>query len=107
MRRTNKPGPTNLMYAPPRDVHKKNPGRVGRRTSTDQGFYSLMVAPPEVPRNAEGAQCEGRAKGRSKKRAAKDSIKAGAPAFGCTVHPLRLQAPRAAYAHKSPGQLQV
>src|SRR5215208_6838082 len=35
---------------------------------------------------------------------ARDSIKAGAPAFGCTVHPLRLQAPRAAYAHKSPGQ---
>ena len=24
------------------------------RTETDQGFYSLMVAPPEVPRNAEG-----------------------------------------------------
>ena len=83
-------------------VHKKNPGRVGRRTSTDQGFYSLMVAPPAVPRNAEG-----RAKGRSKKRAASDRIKAGAPAFGCTVHPLRLQAPRAAYAHKSPGQQQV
>jgi hypothetical protein len=34
-------------------------------------------------------------------------IKAGAPAFGCTVHLLRLQAPRAAYAHKSPGQQQV
>jgi len=30
-------------------------------------------------------------------------IKAGAPAFECTVHLLRLQAPRAAYAHKSPG----
>ena len=41
------------------------------------------------------------------KRAAKGSIKAGALAFGCTVHPLRLQAPRAAYAHKSPGQQQV
>jgi hypothetical protein len=36
--------------------------------------------------------------------AAKSIIEAGAPAFGCTVHPLRLQAPRAAYAHKSPGQ---
>jgi hypothetical protein len=36
--------------------------------------------------------------------AAKGIIEAGAPAFGCTVHPLRLQAPRAAYAHKSPGQ---
>jgi hypothetical protein len=38
------------------------------------------------------------------KGAAKGIIEAGAPAFGCTVHPLRLQAPRAAYAHKSPGQ---
>src|SRR5215212_6471182 len=38
------------------------------------------------------------------KSAAKGIIEAGAPAFGCTVHPLRLQAPRAAYAHKSPGQ---
>src|SRR5215210_9196723 len=36
--------------------------------------------------------------------AAKGIIEAGAPAFGCTMHPLRLQAPRAAYAHKSPGQ---
>src|SRR5918996_2451595 len=60
-----------------------------------------MLAPLEVPRYAKG-----RAKGRSKKRAASDRIKAGAPAFGCTVHPLRLQAPRAAYAHKSPGQQQ-
>ena len=34
-------------------------------------------------------------------------IKAGAPAFGCTVHLLCLQAPSAAYAHKSPGQQQV
>src|SRR5215216_371414 len=50
----------------------------------------------------------GKAKGRAQegypKSTARDSIKAGAPAFGCTVHPLRLQAPRAAYAHKSPGQ---
>jgi hypothetical protein len=38
------------------------------------------------------------------KGAARGIIEAGAPAFGCTVHPLRLQAPRAAYAHKSPGQ---
>jgi hypothetical protein len=30
------------------------------RTETDQGFYSLMVAPSEVPRNAEVAQGEGR-----------------------------------------------
>src|SRR5215216_2247038 len=49
----------------------------------------------------------GKAKGRAQegypKSTARDSIKAGAPAFGCTVHPLRLQAPRAAYAHKSPG----
>jgi hypothetical protein len=43
----------------------------------------------------------------SRYNAASGSIKAGAPAFGCTVHPLRLQAPRAAYAHKSPGQQQV
>jgi hypothetical protein len=63
MSRTNKPGPTCLMYTPPRDVHKKNPGRVGRRTSTDQGFYSLMVAPPTAPRNASEARAksEGRA----------------------------------------------
>src|SRR5215208_2519342 len=49
----------------------------------------------------------GKAKGRAQegypKSAARGIIKAGAPAFGCTVHPLRLQAPRAAYAHKSPG----
>jgi hypothetical protein len=70
MRRTNKPGPTNLMYAPPRDVHKKNPGRVGRRTSTDQGFYSLMVAPPEVPRNADG---------RNAKAARKEEVKNARP----------------------------
>jgi hypothetical protein len=38
----------------------------------------VMLAPPEVPRNAERAQCEGRAKGRSKS-AAEASIKAGAP----------------------------
>ena len=25
----------------------------GGRTETDQGFYSLMVAPPEAPRNAQ------------------------------------------------------
>jgi hypothetical protein len=37
----------------PSNVHEKNPGRVGRRTSTDQGFYSLMVALPEVLRNAQ------------------------------------------------------
>jgi hypothetical protein len=50
----------------------------------------------------------GKAKGRAQegypKSAARGIIEAGAPAFGCTVHPLRLQAPRAAYAHKSPGQ---
>jgi hypothetical protein len=40
----------------------------------------------------------------SRYNAASGSIKAGAPALGCTVHPLRLQAPRAAYAHKSTGQ---
>jgi hypothetical protein len=37
-----------------------------------------MVAPPEVPRNAESAQSEGRAEVMGKS-AAKDSIKAGAP----------------------------
>jgi hypothetical protein len=36
-----------------------------------------MLSPPEVPRNAERAQCEGRATGRSKS-AAKDIIKAEA-----------------------------
>jgi hypothetical protein len=66
-----------------------------------------MVAPPEIPRNAERAQCEGRVGEGCPKSAAKGIIKAGAPAFGCTVHPLRLQAPRAAYAHKSPGKQQV
>jgi hypothetical protein len=35
----------------------------GQGTKTDQGFYSLMVAPPEVPRNAKDL-----AKGRSKTR---------------------------------------
>jgi len=28
----------------------------GGGTKTDQGFYSLMVAPPAVPRNVEGAE---------------------------------------------------
>jgi hypothetical protein len=63
----------------------------------------VMVAPLEVPRNTSRTQSEGRAK-QGPKSAARGIIKAGAPAFGCTVHPLRLQAPRAAYAHKSPGQ---
>ena len=38
----------------------------------------VMDAPPEVPRNAERAQCDGRAKGPSKS-AAEASIKAEAP----------------------------
>ena len=38
----------------------------------------VMVAPPEVPLNAERAPSIGRAKGPSK-RVAEDSIKAGAP----------------------------
>jgi hypothetical protein len=38
-----------------------------------------MVAPSEVPRNAEGAQSEGRAREGYPKSAAKDSIKAEAP----------------------------
>jgi hypothetical protein len=38
----------------------------------------VMVAPLRVPRKAEGAQCEGRAK-EVEKRAAKGSIKAGTP----------------------------
>ena len=63
-----------------------------------------MVSPPEVARNAEGAQSEGPRPGGVPESAARGIIEAGAPAFGCTVHPLRLQAPRAAYAHKSPGQ---
>ncbi len=63
-----------------------------------------MFAPLGVQRNASRAQCEGRAKEGCPKSAAEGIIEAGAPAFGCTVHPLRLQAPRAAYAHKSPGQ---
>jgi hypothetical protein len=64
----------------------------------------VMVAPHEAPRNAERTQSEVRATGGHPKSAARGIIEAGAPAFGCTVHPLRLQAPRAAYAHKSPGQ---
>src|ERR671912_1598654 len=39
-----------------------------------------MVAPPEVPRNAEGAKLRPRRGGVFQKSAAKDSIKAGAPA---------------------------
>src|SRR5215218_4489751 len=63
----------------------------------------VMVSPPEVRCNAEGAP-KRRPRPRGVTRsAAKGIIEAGAPAFGCTVHPLRLQAPRAAYAHKSPG----
>src|SRR5215211_9077807 len=50
----------------------------------------------------------GKAKGRAQEgyptSGRRGIIGAGAPAFGCAVHPLRLQAPRAAYAHKSPGQ---
>src|SRR5215208_3291892 len=66
----------------------------------------LMVAPPEVPRNASRTRKDAklRAAPFDLSGAAKGIIEAGAPAFGCTVHPLRLQAPRAAYAHKSPGQ---
>src|SRR5829696_2574939 len=67
-----------------------------------------MVALPEVPRNASrGFRAEGRAWEDGEHHGAAPDvsiIQAGAPAFGCTVHPLRLQAPRAAYAHKSPGQ---
>jgi hypothetical protein len=58
---------------------------------------------PDAPaQRFEGAKL--RAAPDRSKGAAKGIIEAGAPAFGCTVHPLRLQAPRAAYAHKSPGQ---
>src|ERR671915_2487932 len=39
-----------------------------------------MVAPPEAPRNAEGAKLRPRRGGVLQKSAAKDSIKAGAPA---------------------------
>jgi hypothetical protein len=39
----------------------------------------VMVAPPEVPRNAQRAQCEGPRQGGVPKSAAEDSIKAGAP----------------------------
>src|SRR5215212_8335511 len=70
----------------------------------------VMVAPPEAPRNAEGAQRRPRCRTTEVGNNATNNtsiIKAGAPAFGCTVHLLRLQAPRAAYAHKSPGQQQV
>jgi hypothetical protein len=65
--KTNEPGHERarlrcLMYTPPhtpRDVHKKNPGR-GRMggTTTDRGFYSLMVALAEVPRNAQRGRKE-------------------------------------------------
>jgi hypothetical protein len=37
----------------------------------------VMVAPPEISRNALRAQCEGRAKEGFPKSAARDSIKAG------------------------------
>ena len=68
-----------------------------------------MLASSEVPRNVEGRK-EGRVVCTEVGNNATNNtsiIKAGAPAFGCTVHLLRLQAPRAAYAHKSPGQQQV
>ena len=53
----------------------------------------VMVSPPEVRSNAEGAP-KRRPRPRGVARsAAKGIIEAGAPAFGCTVHPLRLQAP--------------
>ena len=39
----------------------------------------VMLPPPEVPRNAEGAQRESRAKDGVPKSAARDSIKAVAP----------------------------
>jgi hypothetical protein len=39
----------------------------------------VMFAPPRAPRNAEGAQSEGRAREGYPKSAAKDSIKAEAP----------------------------
>jgi hypothetical protein len=38
-----------------------------------------MFAPPEISRNAEGAQCEGRAKEGRPKSAAKGIIEAEAP----------------------------
>ena len=59
---TNEPGSAALCTLPhtPRDVHKKNPGQGGWGTTTDRDFYSLMVALAEVPRNAQGAQREGR-----------------------------------------------
>src|SRR5215213_6086864 len=56
-----------------------------------------MVALPEVPRNASrGFRAKGHAWEDGEHHGAAPDvsiIEAGAPAFGCTVHPLRLQAP--------------
>jgi hypothetical protein len=53
-----------LMYvAPlrtPTNVHKKNPGRRRMGEPKPTRASMVMVAPPEVLRNAEGVQSEGR-----------------------------------------------
>jgi len=35
------------------------------RTETDQGFYSLMVAPPDAPRNEQTGKAKGRRNGKA------------------------------------------
>ena len=54
------------------NVHKKNPGRRRMGEPKPTRASMVMVAPPQIPRNAKD-----RAKGKAN-RAAKDSIKAGA-----------------------------
>ena len=59
---TNEPGSAVLrtLLHTPRDLHKKNPGRGGWGEPEPTGAFIVMVALAEVPRNAQGAQREGR-----------------------------------------------
>jgi hypothetical protein len=48
---------TPLSYACPVPYIRRTLAGGGcGRTETDQGFYSLMVAPPEVPRHAQSGK---------------------------------------------------
>jgi hypothetical protein len=60
---TNEPGSAVLCTLPhtrPGTYIRRTPAGEDGGTKTDRGFYSLMVALAEVPRNAAGAQTEGR-----------------------------------------------
>jgi hypothetical protein len=60
---TNEPGSAvlcTLLHTRPGTYIRRTPAGEDGGTRTDRGSYSLMVALAEVPRNAQGAQREGR-----------------------------------------------